>query len=744
MKNTDPPLSPAESLRYYKVKVPKLHKSGRELRAPCPIHHGKRDSFSVNPQTGAWFCHSGCQRGGGAFEFEAAVSGVDFKHAREEVLRIVGRVHSSNGTAKRAKVAEYSYVDEKGKVLFQCVRYEPKDFRQRRPDGRGGWIWNLEGVRLVLYRLPQVLAAPLVFIVEGEKDVQTLERLGFVATCNAMGAEKWRKQYADTLRGKNVVVIPDADDPGRKHVATIVRSLEGVARSVKLLPLPDAKDVTEWTEHGGTREALTRLVEQAAPGAQSRAPHTNGHPVPELTPIAEKPVAPRGDSRQSNEPGSGITPGVVPWPDPIGEAGMFGLAGDFVRLVQKDTEADPNILLLTFLVYAGNMLGRTVYSTAGGDKHCTNLYLAIVGTTSHGRKGSAVSVVEAFFLRGDGRVPGLANVLYGISSGEGLIWEIKDPITKEECDRKTGKTEIITVDQGNKDKRLLVSLGEFFQCLAAMRRKENSLSSLLRTGWDRDVLQSPVKNSPAKATGAHLSIVACISKDELLRAIDTGDADNGTLNRFLWACSKRSRLLPQGGKLFDTIKSDEWGKLQAKFNRVSLAPGEYDNAAVQRDAASFSRDAEANADWGLDENPDCGLYKKLTEPRTGMWGSITARSAAQVLRLSLLEAALNGSRVIRRVHQEAALEIWRYCEQSAKYIFGDRLDDPTAQAIMLALREAGDAGLTRHDISAIFQRNRDGATIQASLIWLSQAGLVRCEKRDEGARGRPSERWFAL
>lgn len=332
--------------------------------------------------------------------------------------------------------------------------------------------------------------------------------------------------------------------------------------------------------------------------------------------------------------------------------------------------------------------------------------------------------------------PGLANVLYGISSGEGLIWEIRDPITKEECDRKTGKIATITVDQGNKDKRLLVSLGEFFQCLAAMRRKENSLSSLLRTAWDRDVLQSPVKNSPAKATGAHFSMVACISKDELLRAIDTGDSDNGTLNRYLWACSKRSRLLPQGGKLFQTIDSAAWGELQARFNRIIASVGD--------GAVHFSRDAEANADWGFDDNPDCGLYKKLTEQRTGMWGSITARSAAQVLRLSLLEAALNGSREIRREHQQAALEIWRYCEESAKYIFGDRLDDPTAQALMLALREAGDAGLTRHEISAIWQGNKDRAAIQASLIWLSGAGLVRCEKRDEGVRGRPSERWFAL
>jgi hypothetical protein len=475
------------------------------------------------------------------------------------------------------------------------------------------------------------------------------------------------------------------------------------------------------------RGIKTQKPQRTTPNGQAAAPATrssqaNGHPEP----------AQRTLGKQKPDSDSEITPGVVPWPAPIGEEGMFGLAGDFVRLVEKDTEADPNIVLLTFLVYAGNLLGRSFYSVTGGDKHCTNLYLSIVGTTSHGRKGSALSVVEAFFLRGS-RAPGLANVIHGISSGEGLIWQIRDPITKQE--RKNGRIEEVTIDSGVDDKRLLVSLGEFYQCLAAMRRKDNSLSSLLRTGWDRDVLHTPSKNCPAKATGAHLSIVACISKDELLRAIDTGDADNGTLNRFLWACSKRARLLPQGGKLFTTIESPEWQELQGRFNK--------NTANLKGEPIYVTRDGNANDGWGFDDNPNQGVYRQLTEQRTGMWGSVTARSAAQVLRLSLLEAALNGCSEIRREHQDAALEIWRYCEQSAKYIFGDRLDDPTAQDIMSALRQAGTAGLTRNEILDIWHRNKQVADIQRALIWLSQAGLARCDKRD-GTGGRPSERWFAL
>jgi uncharacterized protein (DUF927 family) len=275
MKNTVPPLSPAENFHYYKARVPKLHKSGSELRAPCPIHNGKRDSFSVNRETGEWFCHSSCGRGGSIFDLEAAISGVDFTHAREEVFRIVGRA-SSNGSAKRI-VAEYNYTDEEGRLLYQCVRYTPKDFRQRRPDGHGGWVWNVNDVRRVLYRLPEILAAPTVFVVEGEKDADSLVSLGVAATCNVGGAGKWRKQYAETLRAKQVISIPDADEPGRKHAAAVLRSLEGVARSVKLLPMPGAKDVTEWIERGGTLEMLTQLVEQSAPWKGGPRQDSNGH-----------------------------------------------------------------------------------------------------------------------------------------------------------------------------------------------------------------------------------------------------------------------------------------------------------------------------------------------------------------------------------------------------------------------------------------------------------------------------------
>jgi putative DNA primase/helicase len=254
-----PPLTEAEILRYCEARALKLHKSGQELRGPCPIHKGKRDSFAVNAETGQFFCHSECKRGGSLFDLEAALTGRNGREARDAVYQLAGR-------PLPRIVKTYDYVDERGNVLHQTVRYEPKNFKQRRPDPdrHGEWIWNLQGVRRVLYRLPEVLAAPIVLIVEGEKDADAAAGMGFAATCNPMGAGKWRDEYSETLRDKTVIIIPDNDEAGREHAGKVTRSLQGVALSVKILTLPVGKDLYDWISKGGTQEELTALIEAAS------------------------------------------------------------------------------------------------------------------------------------------------------------------------------------------------------------------------------------------------------------------------------------------------------------------------------------------------------------------------------------------------------------------------------------------------------------------------------------------------
>jgi putative DNA primase/helicase len=216
---------------------------GEAWTARCSAHEDRTPSLSISEKNGKilMHCHRGCP-------VDRVIEAAGLK---------IGDLFVDSPQAKIVSV--YDYPDESGRLLYQVVRFEPKDFRQRRPAG-DRWNWNLKGVRRVLYRLPDVLKSKSVLIVEGEKDCETARKLGLVGTCNAGGAGKWREHYTECLRGKRVVIIADADEPGRKHAQEIAASLFGRTESLKVIELPAAKDLSEWVERGGTREALLELI----------------------------------------------------------------------------------------------------------------------------------------------------------------------------------------------------------------------------------------------------------------------------------------------------------------------------------------------------------------------------------------------------------------------------------------------------------------------------------------------------
>ena len=184
-----------------------------------------------------------------------------------DAAQAMRELSGNNGAAEI--VATYDYTDEGGNLLFQCVRSKPKDFWQRRPDGKGGWINNLQGVRRVLYRLPEVIAASTVCVPEGEKDCDNLEKLGFVATTNPLGAGKWRDEYSETLCGKDVIVfgdVGDEDGAGEKHTKQVIESLIGKAKSIKHVALPDGfHDVSDYIAslpHETARDTIRKLIDE--------------------------------------------------------------------------------------------------------------------------------------------------------------------------------------------------------------------------------------------------------------------------------------------------------------------------------------------------------------------------------------------------------------------------------------------------------------------------------------------------
>jgi putative DNA primase/helicase len=218
-------------------------RTGSSWMAKCPSHDDRDPSLSIKDVDGKVLlhCHAGCTQG----------DVIDALKAR-------GLWHRTDGPRI---VASYDYTDENGNLLYQVVRYQPKGFKQRRPDGGGGWTWR-KGQRQVLYRLPEVIEAPIVFVVEGERDVETLREHGFVATTNAGGAKApWSQTYTEALSGREVILIPDNDAPGRKRVLNIARALLGkVARLIVMELEGGAKDITEWFGQGHSElELIAKL-----------------------------------------------------------------------------------------------------------------------------------------------------------------------------------------------------------------------------------------------------------------------------------------------------------------------------------------------------------------------------------------------------------------------------------------------------------------------------------------------------
>jgi len=230
--------------------LPKFKKlASGDYIACCPAHDDNNPSLSIAEGDGKALvhCHAGCSQ-------DAVV----------DALKAAGVwPEPEERDQNRGVEAIYDYTDEDGKLLYQIVRKRGKKFLQRYPDGVGGWIWR-KHPRQVLYHLPEVLEAPIVFVVEGERDVDTLRRHGFVATTNAGGAEaKWLPEFSEFLRGRDIILIPDNDQPGWERVRRIARALIGIAARIRIYDdIPaEFKDVSDWFAAGHSETELIATLE---------------------------------------------------------------------------------------------------------------------------------------------------------------------------------------------------------------------------------------------------------------------------------------------------------------------------------------------------------------------------------------------------------------------------------------------------------------------------------------------------
>jgi hypothetical protein len=422
--------------------------------------------------------------------------------------------------------------------------------------------------------------------------------------------------------------------------------------------------------------------------------HRGDRTVEELLEMGASAFAGLQRGRNHHEP----PPAAPAWPDPIREDGFYGLAGDLVRAIEPHTEADSAALLVQTVTGWGNLAARGPYYLAEADRHHTNEYAVVVGTTSKGRKGTSWGRIASILGAVD---PAWLNdrQVYGIGSGEALI---------EAFD--------------GEDRRVLVMEGEFARLLAVVSREGCTISAAIRNGWDTGNLEVRTREKKRKVSGAHLSMIAHITKEELLRRLDSTETANGFANRILWVCARRSKTLPHGGG------SIECGDLIRRLQEATDFARKMGNTRVKFDQ-------RAALLWEQ-------VYSELSEGRPGMLGSMTSRAEAHVVRLSLIYALLDCSKEIRVEHLAAGLAVWEYSAASARFVWGDALGDPAADEILKELRAAGADGVTRTNIRDLFARNRTAQEIDRALGVLASMGLAASRNEDSG--GRPVTRWTTL
>jgi hypothetical protein len=419
------------------------------------------------------------------------------------------------------------------------------------------------------------------------------------------------------------------------------------------------------------------------------------------------------DTAEDSQP-----PGTSAWPEPLPDCAYQGLLGDIAQAVEPDTESDPAAILLQVIVAFGALVGRGPHLKVEGDEHHLNLFALLVGNTSKARKGTSWSRVREIFSS----VNGWPRTVSGLSSGEGLKYHVRDPLSKLERDKKTGHTEEVLVDVGVDDKRLLVVESEFAQVLRQAARAGNTLSATIRAAWDTGTLMTLTKNDPVTATGSHISIIGHITVEELRAELTATDSANGFANRYVMMCVKRSKLLPFGGGplALDVVQS-----LRQRIARA---------AERARGLHAVGMTEAARQTWQR-------VYPILSNGHPGLLGAVTARAEAQCLRLALAYAIADQAEAIDHHHLVAAIAIWDRAESSAQHIFGSALGDRVADEILRALKAAGAAGMTRTAISALFRNHESGARIGMALDLLSRRRLA--ERSQQPGQGRPAEVWTA-
>ncbi len=425
-------------------------------------------------------------------------------------------------------------------------------------------------------------------------------------------------------------------------------------------------------------------VRRAAQGLEPPRWHTEGAPPP-----------PTPEERRRTVAVLAVPAPADGWPI-LDRDAFYGAAGLVVNTLDQYTEADPAALLIDLLAAFGNAVGPSISVDADAAIHTGRLFIVISGDTSKARKGTARAQVRRLMQEAAPYWSANLNVS-GLASGEGLIAEFAD---------------------GDPDPRRFVYEPEFSRTLIASGRRGSTLSPIMRQSYDGVPLQVMTRQ-PLAAERHHISIVAHITEDELVRSLNAIEMVNGFGNRFMYVAARRSKVRPDGGSAPDHV----------------LLPLANTLAGALQDAADLTitgRTEDARALWH-------DIYLAEAKATPGLIGALTARAEAHILRLSIIYAVLDGSSVISTEHLAAAKAVWDYSLSSVRWIFSSQTGNPDADRLYRAVEAAGPDGLSGTELRDLFGRHASRERLKQARLTLESLGMiVTCTERTAGPNRRVS------
>ena len=518
---------------FYSKYLQNLKKAGvNKLKSICPFHDDHDPSFFIDTAKGLYKCF-GCDASGDIFNFYANKhnlnTGSDFPKILEGIAQEFG-ITNGDKKEKPKLVAQYTYHDESGNILFQIEKWKPKDFRFRRPDENKKWIYKKDGVRIIPYNLPAILKFSEIIIAEGEKDADNLIALGFTATTNPFGSGNWQDNFGPYFTGKHVVLVPDNDDPGRQHMHKVAANLKDHAASIRWLDLPDLPpkgDVSDFIEAFSCKEEAAERLAVMIDGAPPYIPSNtiNTHETSLLAPCLKETPAPEHDP--------------FAFPDI-----MAGAAGSFAEIYCSHLEPAPSFFYMSYLTCLGNLIVDTV-SLESEASSPARLYTILLGESADDRKSTAISKTVIFF-RETITDFGVCN---GVGSAEGLAKML------------------------DSNPQLLLVYDEFKAFVSKSKIESSVLLPCVTTLFESDWYENVTVKKTLQIHGAALSMLAACTLETYETIFDQAFISIGFPNR-LFLCpgkSKRKFAFPQ--KISDSDKNLLKNDLGNVLRHVNNHPG---------------------------------------------------------------------------------------------------------------------------------------------------------------------------